>query len=233
MSKSLILLFLFAVSIFSHAATGKEFLKKVRANYEDLNSLELLMSYRLYKGHESNEVRESYGALFCRDGEQSYRKIDQTEFINTKDYSIKISHSEKMIVVSQASKMDAFDVDIETSLKWCENVLVADKGEFNEISLIIKDRTDLPFSKINVVVDKKFWIREMTLFYSTQMNFSSSYTNKEMDFPKIFIGYYDLKKKWNDKDGLLNMDNYILVEEKKILPATRLSGYTILNLTNS
>jgi len=29
--------------------------------------------------------------------------------------------------------MDAFDVDIETSLKWCENVLVADKGEFNEI----------------------------------------------------------------------------------------------------
>src|SRR5688572_22248800 len=106
----------------SFAETGTDFLEKVRANYEELNSLDVSMRYELYKGHTSNVIEESYDAFYARMQDESYRKIDETELINNKDYSLQINHREKVIVVSAPSRNELFDADIKTSLEFCQDV---------------------------------------------------------------------------------------------------------------
>lgn len=233
MLKAVGIFFCFVFSAVNYAESGSDFLKKVRANYEDLSSLQLTMRYELFKEQNSTKVHEQYESFYGRNGNETYRKIHTSEIINNKDYSLQINHDEKIIVVSSASKNDFFTSDIKTSLSFCKETLVTTSGDFHIITMILKSKIDLPYSKFVVVVDKKYFIQEMIFFYSIEMDFSKSYLTKDLHRPKLVVKYTDLSKRWKDDDGLLKTDRYLRIDNSKIFPADAYADYSILNLTNT
>jgi hypothetical protein len=233
MLRLILILVCAALSGLGLAENGNDFLEKVRANYEELNSLDVNMRYELYKGHASTVIEESYDAFYARQEDESYRKIGETELINNKDYSLQINHAEKVIVVSAPCKNELFDADVKTSLGFCQDVLVSSENDLHIITLLIKSKTDLPYSRIRVSVDKKYHITEMVFFYATQVDFSKNYGKKDMDFPKLVVKYNDLSKKWKDENGVLATEKYIRTENNTLSPAPEYADYTILNLTNT
>lgn len=223
-----LLLVLFSTSAFS--GKGEKILKEVRANYEDLRSLELTLEYTLYKGYESENIEQQYLGDFRRNGSNSYRRIHNTEFISNKDYLIKVNHDQKMIAVSSPPEETALNGDLKKSLKWCKDVQVRTKGDNSVLSLVLKSQSDIPYSVVDIEIDKKFWIQQVTFYYSRLMDFSESYTSKDLHLPKLVVKYNKLKKKWKDKDGVCETGNYISEYNGKIHPVEKFNDYRILNL---
>lgn len=228
--KNLIFLFLISVFQLSFAESGVAFLERVRANYDDLNSLSIEMKYDLYKGHKGNQLTESYTSFYGRSGKDSYRKIGSVEFINNDDYAIQVNHQDKMILVSDPSKNELFDPSLEDALRFCSSVNIESNSTGQLIHLIIKQKVDLPFSRLEIQVDKKLFVTSIVFYYSTQMNFSGNYQNPQMDFPRLEVTYENLSRKWKDTDQKLESSGYLKIQDRNILPADLLSGYNVLNL---
>lgn len=205
------IVFILVTSISVYAESGKSFLKKVRANYENIESLQLYTHYMLYKGYYSDSVQSEYNGVYYKFNKDYYRKIQNTEIINSVSHNIliKINHDQKAILISDPVDYSAVDFDIKKTFKQCKDILVKEKGNNNVVTLLIKDETDIPYSKIEIEINKSYYIKEIALFYSTKMNFSGSVFKQDFQFPKLVIKYNDFKKKWKDKTGLLNTENYI------------------------
>lgn len=217
-------------SLNGYTMSGKEIIKKIKANYNQLNMVDLNIDYQLFKGHNSAEIIEAYQSVYRRKDKESYRQIHKTELINTTDYLLHVNHAEKRIIVSNSSRINAIDVDFKQSLKWCNNVTVTTKGKNRIIQLFIKSKTDIPFRTIVIEIDQNYWIKKITLNYATQMNFSKSYFTKEMGYPKMVITFNQLKKKWKDKEGLLDIKRFVEIEEKEIHLGEAYKNYELIDL---
>ena len=209
--------------------SAKQYLEKVKANYNGLESLEIEMNYQLYKGFESTVIEQAYNSIFFRSGENSYRKIDQIEFISNSELSLQINHGEKVIMISNPSNISAFVTDLESSLKLCRDVQVRKKEQTTLITMIIREKTDLPYSRLDLLIDANFWIQEITLFYSSEINFSESYFQQDMAYPKLVVSYQMFKDKWKDKEGLLITENYVTANENSYTASKRFADYKILD----
>lgn len=209
--------------------TGKDYLKKIKANYEGIESLEIQMQYKLYKGYVSNQLFQSYNSIYYKDGASTYRKIDQTEIIGNEKMTVKINHSEKAIMLSSPMPASAFDADLEGTIAFCSDILVARGAKETTISMLIKAKTDLPYGRVDIKIDNNFWIKEMTLYYSQLLDFSESYQQKDMAYPRLVISYDVFNNKWKDKEGLVDLSNYVIENNKKISPAAKLGNYEILD----
>jgi outer membrane lipoprotein-sorting protein len=225
-----ILFFLLVVNAISFAGTGAEFLEQIRANYSELNSLSVQMRYDLYKGHKGTELTESYTSFYARDGKKSYRKINTVEIINNEEYTIQINHTDHLITLAEPSKNELFDSNLEASLAFCNNVIVESNANGQLIQLIIKPNVDLPFSRLEIQVDKKLFVSSIVFYYSTQMDFSGDYQNPKLDLPRLVVTYENLSKRWKDNDHLLETSSYLSTQENTIKPSDPLSGYNLLNL---
>lgn len=228
------ILFLLVVPISVHAISGKAFLKKVRAQYDNIESMQLYTHYMLYKGHYSDSIQTEYNGMYFKQNHDYYRKIQNTEIINSvsNHIYIKINHDQKAILISDPVNYSAVDFDIKKTFKQCKDILVKEKGNNNVITLLIKNKTDIPYSKIEIEINKNYYIKEIALFYSIKMNFSSSVFKQDYRFPKLVIKYNDFKKKWKDKSGLLNTENYIsfLADSSQIVGINNLANYQLIDV---
>jgi len=208
----------------------KSVLEKIKANYDDLSSLSLNFNYKLYKGFESDSITQEYTSEFCRIEDFSYRKIGNIELMSNSDYSVNVNHEERTIILSNPSKVELMDANIETSLRYCSDIKIVEQDEGLAISLIIGAKTDIPYSVIQLKVDKNFWIQEVVMLYSSQLNFSDDYFTKDMAYPKLVVSYGKLKKKYKDSDNLLSSERYLEITDDLIKPSAWLTGYKILDL---
>jgi len=212
------------------AITGKEVLTRVQENYEQIQSLEVNMDYLLYRGYTSKEVKENYTALFKRSGKNSYRKIAHSEYIVEDDLMICINHDDRQITLTHAVESDVVDPEIKNSLRYCSDILVLDNnGKNTSIELILKKESDLPYSRIRIDLDEDYWIEQLTFFYNTQVNFSSSYFSPQMDYPRLEVRYRDLKKNWKDETGIARLNNYVQITDDKIEATPLYKAYTIID----
>ncbi len=214
------------------AISGKEFLSKIRSNYESLNSLNLEINYRLFKGLKGEDLREEYQSIYARIGKESYRKIGQTELINTNEFNLNINRETKQIIVTATSTHEFLDLSIDETLKWCKDIVVSKFNDKNEIRLILKDKTDIPYSSIYVKVDDKFWIEEITFLYSVQVDFSETFFDKKMDYPRLTVTYQKIKKGWKDKENLLESSNYICSNCDPLSGLGLYADFEIIDLRN-
>jgi hypothetical protein len=207
----------------------KTVLSLIKNNYEGLQSLRIEMKYKLYRDYESDEVYQEYSSEYCRNEAGSYRRIGDTEMISNEDYSLKVNHSEKAIFVTNTQEISAFDTDLEASLKFCSDVKFLEEDGTRKIVMIIKRGTDLPYSMIQLEVDKKYWIKRIKLFYSIQIDFSDSYFEKELGYPRLEVDYEIFKDKWKDKENILQTEKYVLQEPEGFKPSETLSNYKIVD----
>ena len=233
MKKFISILFIIVISSTVFADSGKSVLKKIRANYENIESLELFMHYELYKGHKSNTIVTEYNAVYNRIGKDSYRKIQDAEVINsnTEGLNLTINHNQRAILVGNSTNYSAIDFDVKSTLKHCKDIQIRSNNKNTIITLVLKDKTDIPYVKVEFEINKKYYVQNIIFYYSTQLNFSETYFKQDFDFPKLKITYNALKKKWKDKTGLLSVENYVKInDDNKIVGIGKQKNYEIIDL---
>jgi hypothetical protein len=209
--------------------SGKDYLEKVRYNYEDVESFEVYMNYMLFKGFNSDTVLSEYNSVFYKKGDNSYRKINDTQIVVVDGIELNIDHVQKLMILSTPRDLSAFDFNLKNTLKQCDKVIVGSRNGNILITMIIKDKIDLPFGKMELEIDKKHFIKEVVIYYNTKTNFAGSYFDQDYDFPKLVVQYNGFKTKWKDKENLLQLKNYISVTESGIFGAGIHSSYQILD----
>ena len=218
------------LGVYTYGMSGKEYLKKVQQNYEELESLSLQMNYILYKGLKSDSVIEEYASYYYKAGTASYRQINTTEILTQDEMELTINHTDKLMVVSQANEISVIDADLTNSLKMCKDVRVHTIGKNKRITLILKSETDIPYSSISFEIDNRYFIQEITINFASRINFSQDFRGQDYDFPRLVIQYNHFKDKWKDKEGILNTDRFILTDDKGIKQAASYQDYEVYDM---
>lgn len=209
--------------------TPKKWLEKIRDKYQHMESVDMLMQYQLYKGHNSNTMHSSYDVIYKRNGNHFYQKIANYEVIVNEDYSITIHHENGLIIVSNPAKIELFDVNIENSLKQCQNIDISYSRKSVQVSMFMHQKSNLPFARIDVFANKNSELEKIVLYYSHQTNFSDSYFNPEYDKARLEIHYLSAKPQWKDQNNILNTETYFSVENMKIITTDLFKNYQVLD----
>ena len=228
--KLYISLLLISVSTIGTSISGEEYLKLIRANYLSLKAISYSLDYTLYKGYTGKEVVEEYTSFFGKQKNSEYRIINGVELININKISLSINHNRKTITVSDYKAIKPMDFDLEKTLQFCEKIEVEIIKQGFIVSLILRDKTDIPFNKLTLRLDKKYWIKTIEMFYTSKINFSDSYFEKDLDYPRLSIAYKEIDKNWKDKEGLLELDKYLSVVGSKLKLSKKLENYTLLDI---
>lgn len=227
--RTYILFLSFCFLEFGMAQQGQDYLKLVRENYLHLNNMSAQLDYALYKGVNGTIPLQSYTSEYRKSGQAQYRKIDQVELLTIDSLSLNINHTDKTVTLSKHEPISYFEFDLKASLKFCKNVNVKVNESSYTVSLILKEATDIPISKIEFQIDKKYWIEQTTIFYSNQINFSDSYFETDMDFPKLVVNYHPIDKKWKDKADILKLKTYLAFKNEEPILNSSYSSYELID----
>ena len=223
-----ILFFLLSLTTVIYANPGKKYLKLIRENYLNLNQVAVQLDYTLYKGYSSDSIVQNYASLYRRFNQNQYRRVQDIELINIDSLSLKINHKNKTVSIVVYQPLNYLDFNIQKTLSYCERIELKELGKKGyEVSLILKQKLDIPFTKVRIEVDKKNWIKRIVLFYATQINFSDSYFETDMANPKLVIDYQDIEKNWTDKDSILDLKKYLILKNNFFLLTPAYAGYVL------
>ncbi|WP_157499498.1 hypothetical protein [Flavobacterium beibuense] len=186
------LLLMLQFSLFSQ--TKDEVINKVIAEYSLKKPLQYHATYNLYKDYNSHNVNQSYtGEYYKNELDDTYVKIDQTEYFITKKLTAQISHSEKAILISSTTGIQQ-EFDIKEFLK------VLSIGEFKdlkthwEVELLPKNFSGLPYSKVVLHIGKNYLLKKQVFYYNTAMNFSEDYKKNDLSYPRLEITFKDVNR---------------------------------------
>jgi hypothetical protein len=220
----------FSTNVFGKNIKPKEIIEKINQNYGDLTSAQIDMTYTIFKGYQSEEILQRSNAVFCISDKNTYRKLETNEFISTSEYSLSIDHQNKFIVLTKPSAASPIDGDVKRMLKFCSDAKVIEQDNKIIVQLILSKDFQVPYSVIRIELNNNYWIEKMTLFYATQMDFSASYFEKKMGYPRLEISYNQLKKRWKDSDGVFSNERFIKLTDTQVLPAERYLQYELIDL---
>jgi len=210
--------------------SGKEYLDKINANYEELNSFELELNYQLFKGHNGTEIKDEYNALVRKEDKSTYMNLYNETYVSDKKMSLVINNRERLIQIFEQRDFKVAQEDIVNSLDQCQQINIQKKGDSQVISISFKPFSNAPYSRVQVEVDKKFWIKKITLYYETQMNFSTDYYHPDLDVSRLEITHKKLKKNWKDREGLTDLSRYITSENGNYVGNENFAAYEIVDL---
>lgn len=223
---------LFFILLTSHAFSARvnEYIEKINANYLGLSSLELEMEYKLFKGHNSAEVVDTYTSTLKMEGKKSHRRIYDDEIITNDDLTLVINHQLRTIEIMPVVQEAIIDKNIQKNIKNCKDIQLFEIDDnTKKITLQFKEISSLPYSRVDIYVDKDFWVTQIIFFYATQLNFSGSSFTQEFGFPRLEVNYSSFNKSWRDKEGITNTAKYITISENTVNPAPLYQDYKILN----
>lgn len=230
--KAILFLFIGLFSGATFAVDGKDVLKKIRKNYEDLTTCSADLRYAIYRGFDSSEPVETYDGYLCRNGKDSYRKIHNAEYLNlySSGIHLQLDHRDKSMYLANAVDETLFEADLEKSLKRCGNIVTQTTSDGLSISLILNKTHDLPYNRIDIRVSENFYINAITLYYAAKANFSTNYHQPDMDAVKMEIRYVNFETKWEDTDGKLNASRYLNLTNTVYEPTALYQNYSIVDL---
>ncbi|MCG8573610.1 MAG: hypothetical protein MI810_01905 [Flavobacteriales bacterium] len=232
MNKFILLFFLLALNLpLAFGSSVEDYLRKVQKNYENLKTFRLNLNYELYKGWQGTEVMDTYSSQFFRSEEESYRTLHNSIFISSQGLSLSVDHDDKLMTISDPIEEKVIDADLEKSLQMCQDTKVVEQEDGStKLRLILKQKSDILYSAIDIIINEKYQIKEIQLYYAHQYNFSSSYFQPEMDYPKLRITYGEIKKSWKEKDEHLNLGYYLSNTANQPTPTKEYSDYQIIDL---
>lgn len=215
------------------ANEGEQLLQKVRKNYEKVESFEMELTYSLFKGHAGNTPVETYKSTYNKTKESYYRNVLKNEFIDHPEYSILIDHANRQVLLSKPNLGASPIIDLKKVLSYCAKIETQQlENGLTQLQVEIKNNNDIPFSKIVYQIDKEHWIKEVTLYYVTETNFSGSYFEKDLALPKLKVEYKKLSNKWKDKEKRTELATYIQQETSIPKLEEKYKGYTLVDNRN-
>lgn len=211
------------------AITPKEFIEKVNNNYSNLEDFEMNVRYQLYKEKvlPANLIEEEVGYV-AKNSDGAYVNLFGLESIYNKDVNIILYHDYQEIIIGSRKEFSLDVFDVESNLRFTKDTKVKELENGNLILELDFDKIqNLPYHKLVIEIDNKFWIQSMVYHYNNQFDFSNSYFSVDSKFAIVKVMYENFKKKWKDKDEVLKIDRY--VEFDKNIPISNRYNYKIID----
>lgn len=218
----------FLFSIIGSGQTTADVFAGINKQFTSSKSLQYSTQYNLYKDDKSKIVRQSYKGIFQKSSSnEMYMKIDKTEFLNTNKYNIKISLTEKAMIVSNKQVFTTGDFDINKLLAYCTVGSFKDYKTYWEIVLVNREFSSLEYSKIVLQVYKNYWIKKQIFYYNTQVNFSGDYRKQDYSNPRLEIEYSNHNNK-EVNASIFNSSLYFTIsKDNKIIPSVKYNSYEV------
>jgi len=183
------LLFFFTLCVnISFAQSAKEVLESYNKEFSKPRYMKYSTKYMLYKGHTSKEILESYVGIFKKNKQNEvYLKAKNNELITNKAMSITISNDEKAIFLEKPRPYSSGEFDLKQLLPYFKLEPLAVKDGVFVIKLISTPASGLPYSKIEVFIDKKYQVVKQVFYFSTAYNLSNDPVKPNYIYPRLVI----------------------------------------------
>lgn len=217
-------------TVVNYGQTVNSVLEKMNDKFIASNAFRFESKYNLYKDYTSKIVHQNYNGLFLKNAKNEvYMKIGETEFINTNTVSLKVSHSEKAILVSNKQDFSTGTFDINKLIVLCEITSFKDFKTFWQIYLTPKKLSGLNYSHIVVKIDKNYNILEQVFYYNTGFNFSGNYREQQLTKPRLEIKYSGHTHQVSDLIKI-NPKLYITIKEAgNVLLTPKYKNYEVID----
>lgn len=215
------------------AQDAKTYLDRINANYLNLTAMELTLDYQLFRGHKGTEVLDSYANVMHLTPTGSHRKVYTDEVVTSDSLMLVLDHEFKTMQLSTYTPASIAFVDekLKNNLTNCEDIIVREKDNgLRTIQLTFKEKSTVPYSLVRVTIDKDYWIKHITFYYATQLDFSQNTFNPDYDFPRLEVTYTALKKNWKDKKGITSLTNYIALTDGVYRPTALYKDYKLIDI---
>lgn len=230
MNKSIALIVFCLSSVFSTLGmTVEELFAKMKATSQETSQYGFDVKYSLFKTYSSQQVHSSYNGYLYQEGAQVYQKIKQTEFVNTKEFSLKINHEQKLIQVDPAQPAQALNFNPQEALKLCARKSIVVEGDSYLVTLEYTASSISPFAKVEMKVSKKtFFMSKLEFYYKAEQDFAAFGEKPDRSKPRLVMTISNVDKAKENSD-LLTTSKYVVKEKNKVIPASRLAGYKIVD----
>ena len=227
--KSTILLLIgFLLSMTTFGQSVSDVFKKLNTQYTNSKPLQYATKYSLYKDYQTKVVSQSYNGSFMKTATNVvYMKIDDTEFINGKQFSVKINHKEKAMDVSNKPGLSTAEFDMNKLLVLCKIVSYKDYKVYWEIVMTPGEYSGLTYSKIVLNINKNFTIQKQVFYYNTEVNFSTDYKKQNLSMPRLEIVYSNYNNNPVDSSKMNVYSFFSISKNNKITATAKYKDYEV------
>lgn len=195
------------------------------------NSIQHLdFNYKLFASYTSKIITEEYEGFHIKRENSNYTRIHNTEFIQKGLLFIKINHDQKVILIIESKEEGKKNTPLNISnyLKYFKTKSLKDKGTNWLISLETNVLTQLPYSKIEIIINKtNFKIEKQILYFLDNVPYNEKGIKKN-GTPKLEI---TIKEKIMNQDiieELFKTQKYIIKTQKGYVLSQKYSNYKLL-----
>ncbi|AWM12417.1 hypothetical protein NHF50_00170 [Flavobacterium sp. NRK F10] len=220
--------FLIVIVLFSQlfvAQTVQEVLNNVNKEYTKALPLNYSVKYNLYKNKDSKKITESYSGIFKKNEKNEiYQKIDEVEFIWNNNFCLKVIHPDKLMTLTSSQPIITGEIDMKSLEQFCKVKTFYKKGDSWELTLEPNQFSGLPYSKMVIWIDKRYFIKKQLFYYNTGIDFSSDYRKQDISLPVLEIIYSDFSRNSVPND-LFDVKKYIAVTKDNIIVTEKYKEY--------
>ncbi|OEK08050.1 hypothetical protein A8C32_16480 [Flavivirga aquatica] len=193
-----------------YAQTASHVFEQANSEMTKFNILKLPVRYGLYRGVKGKEELDTYTGYTIRkkDG-QVYQKIHKSETVMGADFMVKVDNEEKVMLYNdspvKSEGIKQFDLSLLTPFfKLPEFGKSLSTMQYIVILKAKEGYTDLPYSRIDLHINKENFYIEKQVFYTIGLvDFSEDPLKPDLDIYRIEIEY----------DDYINMQSVKEVEE--------------------
>ena len=210
--------------------SGEELLQKITVKYSKMESIQFQTKYDLYKGHKSNEIISSYEGFIYRKDNELYQKIDKTEFVYGKDFFLKISHKEHVLVLDSEQKTMTSDIDLSQFKNDVREVKVKEFESSYKLVIYYKSYSQVPFSCVTMLIDRDSeLITQMDFYYTNPTDFSKETLKRELDLAHLRVTFFNIKINPARPNDILDWSTYLGKKNSYIIPVKNCVGYELID----
>jgi hypothetical protein len=216
--RSFLTLFLFlTLSFVGSSAEVKDVIEKMQLNYASNKTFSMNAKYILYKKHDSGNVFQEYSGFIGNGPEGMYQKIDQTELISTKEFSIQVSHSDQKVYYALPKKHEAI-ADVSTAIKKASSSTIVEKNGVYIIEFSFENKLNIDLSHVRLKIDvKTFLLKSIDIYYSTQTDFSKDFFTTDYAQSHLRIEYSNYKKQNTTEKAKYALSTYVSKNKSNII----------------
>lgn len=212
--------------------TVAEVLKQVNAKYSETENLSMDMRYELFANYTAPLPYESSNGSYVKQGSYYFSSLLGITTMQNKKYSLSVSETDQMIVVSNPVKAGKAPSLVETDslLKRCTSTEVKKTAEGVTVCVLhFENAPFCEFDRIEIEVGTNSFITSMTLFYREAVSLNESDPQLKKEKPKLVIVYSNINTSPVIKADQFSERKYIIDNGEKITGTPAYSNYRILN----
>lgn len=213
---------------------AKSILEELKKRLSEKENYQTDVLYKVFKGYQSEEPHETSSGVFFKKGNNVYSKMAEAEIVSTKDLYLKINHKEKAILVANGSQeiQNADQFNLDELFQYLDVDTLKVNTTSWEIILKAKPITQLPFSSIEIEIDKKTYnIKSQVFYYVSQIDFSKELRKTDLAPAKLEVTYKNYRtNKFTLSDKVFNSKQYVVKKNTKYVAVNKYKGYDIVDV---